>query len=262
VTVHDVIPLEYPRGMSAARRALWRLLAGDALRAALVVTDSEASRAAIRAAFPRAAEPLVVYPGHGVAEGGASWPPWPRPALLTVGINKPHKNLETLVRALALVPAERRPLLLSAGPVDTRFEALEALAARHGVAADARALGLVPEERLAALYRSATLFAFPTRVEGFGLPLLEALALGVPAIASDLPVLREIAGDAARWCPSEEPAAWAGSIAELLADGAVRAALARRGLERARAFDYARAAEALAARYQALVPALGGARAA
>lgn len=257
VTLHDVIPLQHPEGMTAARRALWRGLAADALRASLVVTDSEASRAAIQVAFPRAAAPLVIRPGHGVAASGEAWPKWPRPAVLTVGINKPHKNLETLVRAVAGLSPERRPLLVSAGPVDRRFPSLEALAKRHGVEADVRALGLVPEDRLAALYRSATLFAFPTRFEGFGLPLLEALALGVPAIASDLPVLREIAGDAARYCAPEDPAGWARAIAELTGDAAARATLARRGLERARAFDYRLAAEALLPHYQRLVPALG-----
>lgn len=264
VTVHDVIPLEHPTGMSAPRRAAYCWLVRDALRATRLITDSAASRDSIRAAFrnrfasARASDPLVVYPGVRIEDRGEPWPPWPRPALLAVGINKPHKNLETLVRALALIPRERRPLLLCAGPEDRRYSTATALAARHGVADDVRALGMVPEGRLAALYRSATLFAFPTRIEGFGLPLLEAMTLGVPAIASDLPVLREIAGDAAWLTPANDAQAWAQAIETLLGDELRRTSMAQHGMEQARRFSYAEAARALIREYEALVPELAG----
>lgn len=258
VTVHDVIPLELPETMGALRRAAYRWLVRDALKAERVVTDSRASREAIQAAFPQAgADPLVLPPGALRAEPGEPWPAWERPALLAVGINKPHKNLATLVRALALLPRECRPLLVGAGPVDRRFPDLGTLTAGAGLADDVRALGMVPESRLPALYRSATLFAFPSRLEGFGLPLLEAMTLGVPAVAADIPVLREIAGEAACFCPPADAAAWAAAIAGLLEDPARRAELSRRGRERARAFDYAVTARELAAHYCALVPGLG-----
>jgi glycosyltransferase involved in cell wall biosynthesis len=258
VTVHDVIPLEDPEAMGAMKRVVYRRLVRDALGAERVVTDTEVSRAAIRAAFPKsAADPLVAHAGvHRWPEAGEPWPAWDRAAVLAVGINKPHKNLETLVRAVAAIPRERRPLLVCAGPVDPRFPAPAALAAEAGVAADVRTAGLVPEERLAALYRSATLFAFPTRLEGFGLPLLEAMSLGVPALASDIPVLREVGGDAARFVRPGDAAAWAAAIDALLADEPARRELAARGLARAAGFDYARAAEALAREYRALVPGL------
>jgi len=280
VTIHDVIPLEHRAGMSAPRRAIYRWLVGDALGAACVVTDSATSRDALRAAFRGAqrpapsrvaappaagpgagarrppADPLVVYPGCRIVESAEPWPAWPRPAVLTLGINKPHKNLETLVRALSLIPRERRPLLVCAGPVDARFPDPRALAVRHGVAEDVVSLGRVPEDRLAALYRSATLFAFPTRIEGFGLPLLEAMMLGVPAIVSDLPVLREISGDAVMRAPADDAQGWADLIAVLLEDAPRRARFAELGLERARQFSYAAAARALIAEYRALVPAL------
>ncbi len=259
VTVHDIIPLQHPEGMGAVRRAIYRRLLQDALKSQLVVTDSNASRDAIRAAFPDARVALqVVHPGHRFEDRGSTWPAWPRSALLTVGINKPHKNLETLVKALAKIPREKRPLLVCAGPNDRRFPDAGALAARHRVAEDVRALGMVAEDRLAPLYRSATLFAFPTRHEGFGLPLLEALALGVPAVVSDLPVLREVAGDAALFCPPDDDAAWAAAIERLLGDAAERSALTARGRARARAFDYTRAATRIADHYRSLVPALRG----
>jgi alpha-1,3-rhamnosyl/mannosyltransferase len=282
VTVHDVIPLEHRAAMGEPRRMLYRWLVGDALGAACVVTDSVTSHDSIRAAFPNAtrpapsrdrerramrrpgsivrppADPLAIHPGCRVLESAEAWPAWPRPALLTVGINKPHKNLETLVRALALIPSEARPLLVSAGPTDERYPDVATLAAWHGVSDDVVSLGMIPESRLDALYRSAALFAFPTRIEGFGLPLLEALARGVPAIASDLLVLREIAGDAACWAPASDPVAWASAIRALLSDAQRREALAARGLERARRFSYVEAARQILPEYEALVPELAG----
>lgn len=262
VTVHDTIPLE-PHGLEGARRAAYRWLVADALKADRVVTDTQVARDAIAREFARelgaTREPVVVAPGVHVGAPSGEWPGWERPAVLTVGINKPHKNLATLIEALALIPAERRPLLVCAGPADARYPDAAELARRYGVAGDVRALGRVPEGRLASLYRSATLFAMPTRAEGFGLPLLEALALGAPAVASDLPVLREVAGDAALYVAPDDARGWAGTLSRLLGDTSLRDRQRALGLERARRFSYRDAAEQLAALYRELVPALGAA---
>jgi alpha-1,3-rhamnosyl/mannosyltransferase len=256
LTVHDVIPLE-DDGLRGAKRAIYRWLVADALRGARVITDTRAASAAIAQRFALERPPLVVAPGvHVAAAIAGEWPRWERPMLLAVGINKPHKNLATLVEALSLIPEARRPLLACAGPLDARYPDALDLGRRHGVERDVRALGQVPEERLASLYRSATMFVMPTRAEGFGLPLLEAMALGVPAIASDLPVLREVAGEAAQWAPAGDARAWAAAITSLLDDAPRRAHLAALGIERAKSFRYAAAAERLAAEYQALVPEL------
>ena len=259
VTLHDVIPLERPADLSPPRRALWRFLAADALRAAHVVTDSRASAAAIARAFAPARAPEVLLPGTPEREAGPDWPAGERPAVVAVGINKPHKNLVTLVAALARLPRERRPLLVVAGPRDPRWPDAGALAAAAGIAADVRALGVVPEARLPGLYRSAAAFAFPTTSEGFGMPVLEAMREGTPVVCSDLPVLREAGGDAARYLPALEPAAWAAALAELLADPAARAALAAAGRARAAAFTWARAAAQALAGHDALLAARTGA---
>jgi glycosyltransferase involved in cell wall biosynthesis len=256
VTLHDVIPLEHGSSMDIVRRTGYRWVAGDALQADCVVTDSAASRESIRRAFPGAREPIVVHPGCRIERGGDAWPAWPKPTVLTVGINKPHKNLETLIRALALIPAAQRPLLLCAGPEDARYPSAAALASKHGVASDVRVLGMVNEKLLAGLYRSATLFAFPTRIEGFGLPLLEAMTLGVPALVSDLPVLREIAGETAWFVAADDAAAWARALTSLLGDAPHRAELARQASDRAGRFTYEVAARALFVHYEALVPEL------
>lgn len=255
VTVHDTIPLE-PGGLVGVRRALYRWLVKDALRSECVITDTHAAREAIARQFPHARAARVVLPGVHVAAPAEEWPKWERLTLLAVGINKPHKNLPTLIDALAQIPEMRRPLLLSAGPVDQRYPDLLELARQRGIERDVRALGLVPESRLASLYRSAAIFVMPTRAEGFGLPLLEAMALGLPAIASDLPVLREVAGEAALWVTADDARAWAAAITALLEDAPRRERMSTLGLARARRFSYAAAAEQLAAEYQALVPAL------
>lgn len=256
VTLHDVIPLEHGSSMNLARRTAYRWVAGDALKSDCVVTDSAMSRESIRRAFPGQREPIVVHPGYRVEDRGEPWPAWPKPTVLTVGINKPHKNLELLIRALSRISAAQRPLLLCAGPEDARYPSAAALAAKHGVSADVQSLGLVKEGRLAALYRSATLFAFPTRIEGFGLPLLEAMSLGLPALASDLPVLREIAGEAAWFVRTDDADAWARTITSMLADAPHRKELAQQGRDRAGRFTYQVAARALLVHYEALVPAL------
>ncbi|HTK31061.1 MAG TPA: glycosyltransferase family 1 protein [Candidatus Saccharimonadaceae bacterium] len=261
VTIHDVIPLEHPASMGRLRRGAYRELVRDALRANRVITDSAVSLASLRREFPQARAPIrVLHPGAREWPESEPWPAWERPALLAVGINKPHKNLETLVRALARISRERRPLLVCAGPHDARYPGVHDIAVRHGIVDDVRVLGMVEERRLAGLYRSATLFAFPTRIEGFGLPLLEALSLGIPSIASDIPILREVAGDAALFVDSEDDAAWADAIARLLDDGAARVALTARGLARAGQFRYAATASEIFEEYVAMVPSLAGPR--
>ncbi|MGH7741332.1 MAG: glycosyltransferase family 4 protein, partial [Candidatus Eiseniibacteriota bacterium] len=256
VTVHDTIPLE-PGALSGTRRAIYRWLVADALKAERVITDTLAARQAIEREFararPAAASTLaiaVVPPGVQIVMPSAEVPKWDRAMVLAVGINKPHKNLALLIEALALIPQARRPLLVCAGPVDARYPDAISLARRWGIERDVRALGRVPEERLASLYLSATIFATATRAEGFGLPLLEAMALGVPAIASDLAVLREVAGEAAVWAPLDDARAWATAIERLLDDAPRRARLSALGLERSKRFRYSAAAERLAAEYR------------
>jgi alpha-1,3-rhamnosyl/mannosyltransferase len=100
-------------------------------------------------------------------------------------------------------------------------------------------LGRVSEEELWSLYAGATLFAFPSRHEGFGLPVLEAMSQGTVVVASDIPAIREVAGGAARLVPPGDVEAWAAAIEALLADDAARSELAVAGRERARRFDVA-----------------------
>jgi glycosyltransferase involved in cell wall biosynthesis len=190
---------------------------------------------------------------HGTGLVGATAPgvlPPRTPAryALHVGTVEPRKNVPTLLAAWRLLRARRAdppPLVLCGGfgwrAEEARREIAEA--EQEGWAVH---LGYVGAAELAALYAGAELVALPSFYEGFGLPAVEALRAGVPLVASDLPVLREVAGDAALYAPPASPELWADRLGELLADPALRQEMSRKGRERAGRFDWDRAAEATA----------------
>jgi glycosyltransferase involved in cell wall biosynthesis len=123
-----------------------------------------------------------------------------------------------------------------------RAERLARRARALGVAERADLLGFVPPERLAALRTGALAAVVPSLKEGFGLPVLEAMAAGVPVLASDTRALREAGGDAARYLPPLDPRAWAAAATELLEDTRARDALAAGGRAQAARFSWSRTA--------------------
>jgi glycosyltransferase involved in cell wall biosynthesis len=167
------------------------------------------------------------------------------PVLLTVSAKRPHKNLLRLLDAVALL--ERRPVLVLPGYPTPHEAELRARAAALGVAAAFPAW--VSPEDLEGLYALADAFVFPSLAEGFGLPVLEAMARGVPVACSDRSSLPEVAGDAALLFDPEDPRAIADAIARLLSDPARTERLRAAGRERAATFTWERAAELTAASY-------------
>jgi glycosyltransferase involved in cell wall biosynthesis len=160
-----------------------------------------------------------------------------------VSAKRPHKNLAALIGALACIPAERRPLLVLPGYPTPHERELRDLAGARGVADDVRFLGWVSSAQLDDLYAAADIFVFPSLYEGFGLPVLEAMARGVPVATSGRASLAEVAGDAALIFDPESEPSIAGAIERLLADDELRRRLGDAGRERAAGFTWERTAE-------------------
>ncbi|MCS7179437.1 MAG: glycosyltransferase family 4 protein [Anaerolineae bacterium] len=249
LTVYDVIPLKFPAQSTFQARMLFRWTMGMALRAArLVVAISEATHRDLAQHFsvapermrvtPLAADP--VFSPRPPAEVDALRRRYglPESFVLYVGSNKPHKNLARLVEAWAqTTDSGIRSTLVIAGPWDPRYPEPRRLAERLGLR-NIRWLGPVPEADLPALYSAATLFVFPSLYEGFGLPVLEAMACGLPVVCSHTSSLPEVAGDAALLVDPADIRALAAAIERALADETLRATLQARGLERARSFTW------------------------
>jgi glycosyltransferase involved in cell wall biosynthesis len=151
-----------------------------------------------------------------------------------------HKNHRTAVEALRILRDAHglKPLLVCTGGAREAQPEIDALVASAGLSAQVRFLGYVPEEDVAALYRGAAALVFPSLFEGFGMPLLEAMACGCPVVCSDTTSLPEIAGDAAVLCPPRDADAFADALARVLKDVDLRADLRRRGFERATLYSW------------------------
>lgn len=170
-----------------------------------------------------------------------------RPFVMYTGGIDHRKNIEGLIRAYAMLPEQTRAahqlaIVCSIQPHDRAR--LEDLAARSGLGKDEIALtGFVPEEDLVALYNACKLFIFPSWHEGFGMPVLEAMACGRPVIGSNLSSIPEVIGREDAMFDPRDDAAIARKMAEVLADDAFRAELARFGLERAELFSWRQTAQ-------------------
>lgn len=173
--------------------------------------------------------PLPAAPDAAVAALG--------PFVLFVGTMERRKGIDLLARAMAIVQQSRPELsLVVAGESNAQSIA--------GIDVTVRALGYVDDARLAALYRACTLFAFPSRYEGFGLPILEAMSYGAPVVTCDANALPEAGGDAAHYVAPENPQDLAQGILRVAEDPRYAQELRRRGIERARAMTWDKTAEA------------------
>lgn len=256
LTIHDLVTSEFPelhprRAVRAQQRRLAQLQ-----RAHAIVAVSKSTADALEA--------LGIGDGkvHVVAEGLTALPepvdpPVPdRPFVLTVGTLEPRKGHELLIRAFAEAGLEQVGLVF-AGPTAGRSRELLDLASRLGIADRLTILGRVDDATLAGLYRDATVLCMPSFAEGFGLPVLEAMAAGLPAIASDLVALREVAGDAAVLVPVGDIGALTRALELTLGDQALRARLRAAGPPRAAGFTWNSAAEATIRAYEFALAAHG-----
>ena len=174
------------------------------------------------------------------------------PIVLCVAQKRPYKNLGSLIRAMSELGDAPATLVLPGAPTPHEAE-LRSLAETLGVADRVRFLGWLPEADLEGLYRVATRFVLPSLIEGFGLPVLEAMARDVPVACSNRPALPEVVGEAALLFDPEDQSAIADAIKSLLTDEDVRSQLVARGRERVQLFPWERTAEATLASYRRAV---------
>src|SRR4029077_3646439 len=205
--VNDARRFVRPQTSGALEGAFYRALVPRAARrAAALVTISDFSRVELRKALGASATIEVISPHVLVAprDGGD-----PRGHVLVVGASRPYKHVETVVAALALLEENVRRRVVIAGPTQRRARSLRDFAEQHGVAAHVELLGWVDDAKLQRLYETAAATVSPSSYEGFGLPVAESLAHGLPTIASDIPAHREVAGDGAGYFPAGDEAALA-----------------------------------------------------
>jgi glycosyltransferase involved in cell wall biosynthesis len=185
----------------------------------------------------------VVYPGiHAAAWQRPEF--GPRSGLLFVGAPAPHKNLPALLEALQHLPPGDRPRLTVAGPWPaTHVDAFRHSAHTLGVEVSVEAYA--DDDRLRQLYGTSSALVVPSRWEGFGLPVLEAMAAGCPVIISSAAALQEVAGGAAVMVPIDDSDALAGAILRLLGDADEQAHRTKAGLARAAEFGWERSMVAL-----------------
>ena len=172
--------------------------------------------------------------------------------LLYVGGLSPHKNIDGLLRAVSALPPTRAPWHLAiVGDVAndtflTCHEQLQAQVREPGLCGRVSFTGFVPDAQLAALYRAATVLVLPSFSEGFGLPVLEAMACGLPVAVSDRFSLPEIVGDAGvLFDPTSTPSITQ-ALSRVLGDAELRASMRAKGLQRATAYSWRRGAERMA----------------
>ncbi|MCU0243049.1 MAG: glycosyltransferase family 4 protein, partial [Vicinamibacteria bacterium] len=161
---------------------------------------------------------------------------------------RPHKNLDRLIAAFGALkeqPGHEDVKLLIIGDEINRYGSLRRSVEAAQVRQDVRFFGFVPDQTLAALYRLAAIFAFPSLYEGFGLPPLEAMACGTPVLTSRLSSLPEVVGDAALLIDPYDTGQIASALARLLSDQVLRQTLIEKGYERIQHFSWERSARAI-----------------
>jgi len=239
-TVHDLVPLRFPewvqpetlrmhgRKYENAARSCDRLFVNSRFTAGEVVELLGVPEERVVVAYP-GIDPRFHAEGVSADLGG--------PYVLTVSTLEPRKNLPALVEAFTLL-RQRRPELTLA------IAGLEGWEEKPLAAEGVSLLGFVSDDELARLYRGALAFAYPSRFEGFGIPVVEALASGVPAVVSSHPSLDEASGGATLRADPDDPEAFAGALEEALA------APRGTGVEHASRFTWRACGEAVLAGYE------------
>jgi alpha-1,3-rhamnosyl/mannosyltransferase len=255
-TCYDLIPIVYPEYFSPFQRAVYRIAHLIATRvSSRIIAISESTKSDLIRAFAVDEQKIVAIPlaadtrftpqtASAIAEIRARYG-LPHQYCLYVGTNKPHKNLLGLLRAWKLL-CDRRALegysLVIAGPWDARYPEARAFTSTSGLDQSVTFVGEVAEDHLPALYSGSALFIQPSFYEGFGLPVIEAMACGASVACSNTSSLPEVVGDAAYLFNPTDLESMATTIGEVISNSRNRYALKERGLRQAARFSWAQTA--------------------
>jgi glycosyltransferase involved in cell wall biosynthesis len=250
VTVHDTVPWTHPETLTERGVRWHRSMIGRAARVAdAIVVPTEAVRTELSEVAPDARDrthvlgagvspALLAEPDGEFGEQVAAGLGLPTVFLLSLATLEPRKGLDVLIEALAALSNDVPPLFVVGQPGWGNVD-LAAAVRRAGLREGAvRVLGRLSDAELGVVLRRATLLVAPSRAEGFGLPVAEAMAVGTPVVCSDVPALVEVSGGAAAVVPRGDPVRLAQVIAELVADDAARGRLVVAGLAQAPRFDW------------------------
>jgi glycosyltransferase involved in cell wall biosynthesis len=258
VTVHDLSFLRLPELFPPYKRVyLTALCRASVTRARQVIAVSRQTADDLALAWGVDGGRVLVAPNGVSARFSPGTPAQsaafrqahalPERYWLYLGTLEPRKNLSLLLSAFArwreqASPADQKVHLVLAGGKGWYYDTIFAQVAALGLAEVVHFPGFVPDGELPAWYRAAELFLYPSHYEGFGLPVVEAMACGTPVICSDAPGVREVAGDAAILVPPDDVDAWVAALAMAATQPALCAELRRAGLVRARQFTWETAA--------------------
>ncbi len=244
--IHDMIPLSHPEFQDWLQSAYLRwALVRAARRSTAVLTNSETTKSEIVRFAGVPAEKVTVCglgPGSSLDRGGTAYVPFPfRKFLLCLGTLEPRKNLSTLFSALALMDRDLRLIVVGGQGWKTSpiFRQLRELGIENRV----HFAGYLEDSELPAFFGVCEAFVFPSLYEGFGMPILEAMACGALVLTSDRGAMKEVAGDAAGYFDPEDPRSIADAIEKFVVRGEGREELVARGRERARMFTWESAAD-------------------
>ncbi len=255
VTVYDLTFMRYPERLATARRLYLRALtARTCRRAQRIIAISHSTARDLTDLLDIPPETIDVTP---LAYDAAVFRPLPQEAVaafrkrlhlpdrywLYLGTIEPRKNLTTLLEAYAQLPERARLPLVLAGGKGWQFEDVFATINRHKLNDKVLLPGFIPADAVPFWYNSAELFIYPSVFEGFGLPVLEAMACGTPVITSNVSSLPEVAGDAGLCLPPHEVDTWRDALQRAFHDAAWRDRARTAGLQAARAFTWARTAQ-------------------
>jgi glycosyltransferase involved in cell wall biosynthesis len=258
LTVHDLSFVHFPETFTPALvNFLNKVVPRSVERASHIVADSEETKKDLIEHYGVAASKVsVLYSGvnprfkpisiearlkavrekYGIGE---------RPYVLSVGTLQPRKNYDMLIRAFRKVADTCPHNLVIAGGKGWLTDRISEEIVLQGLQDRVLLIGFADDDDLPALYSDASLFAYPSLYEGFGLPLLEAMACGVPVLNSNASCLPEVAGTATQQLAPDDQDAWSEAMLSLLADGGKKARLVAAGFLQARRFTWTRAAQQL-----------------